>query len=345
MRRLATVAAALLGSAALVAIGFWAGKTALVPPEVPFVTHAAQSYTVSQGSVGRVVQVSVTAVWSTQATVVGGVDGVVTAVGHQPGAFAAAGEVVATVNLRPIVVAEGATPMFRSMRRGDRGPDVRQLQSLLRGLGLLRRAPTGSFDSATVAAVMAWQRSMGAEADGTVGMGTVLFVPTLPARLTVLPRVGGRAAPGMEFASVLASRPTFAARLDSPQQDGLVLGAMVEVAAPGGESWIGSVGAVKPAGDGTVTVTLTGTLCGESCADIPLDGTSLLTGTVVVVPERHGVVVPVSALILTPSGRVAVGLPDGTRREVDVAAQANGFALVEGLPPGTPILLPTETAP
>lgn len=345
MRRLAVLVATIVGSAALVALGFWAGRTALVPPELPVATHSGQSYAVAEGSVGRVVQVAVTATWSTAATILGGVDGVVTAVRHQPGALARPGEVVATIDLRPVVVAEGTTPMFRSMRRGDRGPDVRQLQSLLRTRGILKRAPTGYFDAATGTAVKAWQKSIRAVADGAVPVGTVLFVPSLPARLAVLPSVGSRAAPGMEFATVLAPQPSFAVLVDGSQRDDVVLGAQVEVTAPDGGTWFGAAGALKPTEDGTFSAGLTGALCGAACSSIPLDGATQLTGSVVVVPERHGVVVPLSALIQTPTGAVEVALADGTRREVKVTAQANGFAVVDGLASGTSILLPAEPGP
>ena len=41
------------------------------------------------------------------------------------------------------------------------GPDVKELQDLLRRAGLLDREPTGVFDDATVAAVEAFRRSQG----------------------------------------------------------------------------------------------------------------------------------------------------------------------------------------
>ena len=342
MRRLASVSAAILVCAALVVLGYWAGSTALVPPELPAASHPTQTYAVAEGSVGRVVQVAVTASWPINATLLGGADGVVTAVRHEPGALAHAGEVVATIDLRPIVVAQGSTPMFRALQRDDRGPDVRQLQALLRAGGFLKRAPTGLFDAATLTAAKAWQKSIGAVADGTIEMGSLLFVPSLPARLAILPKVGSRAAPGMEFASVLAAQPSFAVLVDSAQTADVVLGTPVTVSASDGGSWAGTAGALKPTDNGKYSSSLTGALCGGACSAIPLDGETQLTGTVVVVPERRGIVVPVAALTQLPSGAVAVSLADGTRREVTVTAQANGFAVVEGLAAGTSILLPAE---
>ena len=49
---------------------------------------------------------------------------------------------------------------------------------------------------------------------------------------------------------------------------------------------------------------------------------------------------PLSAVVLQPSGERAVTLLDGTRRPVEVVVQADGFAVVDGLEPGSEIQLP-----
>lgn len=88
------------------------------------------------------------------------------------------GQVLYAVNLRPVVVAAGATPSFRSMGRGVSGADVGQLQGLLTGIGVFDGDVDGVFGWATEQAVRDWQDALGIEDDGVVQAGDVVFVPS-----------------------------------------------------------------------------------------------------------------------------------------------------------------------
>jgi peptidoglycan hydrolase-like protein with peptidoglycan-binding domain len=346
LRRTLTALVTLALLAGVGAAGYWAGTNAVAPPALPVASPGVQTYVAATGTVGRTDTVAVTAAWTTIATVYSVADGVVTAVRHRAGALAAAGEVLATVDLRPVVAAAGPVPMFRALSRGASGPDVRQLQGLLRAEDYLKAKVTGRFDDATVAAVKRWQRAVGVRADGVVRAGDLVFVAQLPARLVVVPAVGSRMGAGAELVHVLGTTPSFAAIVDAGTRAELATGMSVSIAAPGGSTWTGELGALEPTQDGQrYQAPLTGSLCGASCDAVAVDGETALKGTVVLVPERSGVVVPVSALVQTPSGAASVALADGTRHEVTVVAEADGFAVVDGLPAGTAIALPAEPAP
>lgn len=71
------------------------------------------------------------------------------------GAKVAAGDVVAEVSGRPVMVLSGATPSYRTMRPGTTGKDVAQLQEALISLGHFMRGadPTGTYGPATARAV------------------------------------------------------------------------------------------------------------------------------------------------------------------------------------------------
>ncbi len=81
-------------------------------------------------------------------------------------------------------------PGHRTLRRGDRGEDVRELQSLLVGRGF----PTsvdGVFGPGTDSSVRAFQRSCGLSADGVVGPATWSALgarASIPATATARPR-------------------------------------------------------------------------------------------------------------------------------------------------------------
>lgn len=71
------------------------------------------------------------------------------------------GDVALEVAARPVVVLRGRLPMFRELRPGAVGPDVRQLQAALRRLGFLRGEPDGRYGAATGEAVEEWYGDLG----------------------------------------------------------------------------------------------------------------------------------------------------------------------------------------
>lgn len=341
LRRLVTavVAVALVGAVA--GLGYWAGTNAVVPPELPVDGHDTQTYAVATGSVERTIDIAVSASWSTTRTLLAGSAGVVTSVLHEAGAPAGAGDVLATIDLEPVVIAEGAVPMFRALQRGVEGPDVAQLQELLRTNGFLRGPADGAFGPLTEAAVKRWQRSTGSRADGVVEPGVLLFVEGLPVRLEVLPSVGGRIGTGGDLVRVLGERPAFVATIGASQRTELATGMTVAISGPEGETWPGELGPFELQPNGRYSAPLSGELCGDACEVITVAGETALSGSIELVPETEGVVVPTSALVEGASGGLAVTLADGGSADVRILAEADGFAVVEGLDPGTVIVLPS----
>jgi peptidoglycan hydrolase-like protein with peptidoglycan-binding domain len=63
------------------------------------------------------------------------------------------GDVALSVDGRPVFVFPGAVPMHRDLRRGSRGPDVRQLEVALASMGFAPGPVDGVFDVATQGAV------------------------------------------------------------------------------------------------------------------------------------------------------------------------------------------------
>lgn len=71
------------------------------------------------------------------------------------------GSLAMAVDGRPVFVLPGSTPMHRDLHRGDRGPDVGQLEQELARLGFPPGPVDGTFDAATAAAVSAFYISHG----------------------------------------------------------------------------------------------------------------------------------------------------------------------------------------
>lgn len=235
--------------------------------------------------------------------------------------------------------------MFRTLKRDVNGPDVAQLQALLRSLGYFTGRADGRFGPATEAAVKRWQRVIGAAAHGIVEPGDLSFLDQLPARAAVIPAVGERVDVGSPLLRVFAARPTSRALVSAAFRSELASGMAVDIQGAVGTRWQGVLGTFRALADGRFEVDIASDVCADRCTAIPVDGETSLEGTVVLVPETRGPVVPTSALVQGASGSVAVVLADGTTREVRVIAQANGFAVVDGLAPGTTVRLPAPPGP
>ncbi|MGC2240085.1 MAG: peptidoglycan-binding domain-containing protein, partial [Acidimicrobiia bacterium] len=107
---------------------------------------------------------------------------------------------MAWVDNRPIVLLYGELPAWRSMARNDDGPDVQQLETALTDLGFNEdealMTVDESYTSATKGVVETWQESVGADDDGVVDFGEVMFLPG-PVRVDSLQvAVGDQVSPG-----------------------------------------------------------------------------------------------------------------------------------------------------
>jgi peptidoglycan hydrolase-like protein with peptidoglycan-binding domain len=340
-RRLLALSPVVVLVAGVGAAAYWAGSTAILPPVIPAESHVIVTYRAEVGTVGRTLALPVSASWPITQTLLAGWDGLITTVVHPPGGLAQVGDVLATVNLEPVVVAPGAIPMFRTLRAGVQGQDVAQFQGLLRALDYLTASPDGRFGPTTIRATQRWQNAIGATADGSVEPGSLIFVESLPVRLDLVVAVGQRINPSSEFLRVLGDRPSFTATIAGSQRPELTSGMTIAIKAPSGSTWEGTLDTFEPLNDGRYSVVVSGVECGEGCQDVPIDGETALSGSVELVPETRGVVIPTSAMTLQPSAAMTVTLVDGSVRPVQILAEADGFAVVTGIDAGTPIQLPS----
>ncbi|MFD5397439.1 peptidoglycan-binding protein [Streptomyces sp. NPDC127097] len=261
---------------------------------------------------------------------------------------------------RPVVLLYGATPMFRTMKTGDRGPDVLQLERNLRDLGF------GSglyvdirFDAATKAAVKAWQKSLGVtEADGEVGKGDVVFQRGPVRVVSADAALADGIAPDKTVLTVASTKPVVRASLDEADRALAAKDTAVEISLPSGGTRRGKVsGTAVPEGSGDAEGA--GAASGGSSRDggveveITLDGGGELrekdrqgTLSVKFVSEsrKDVLTVPVEALVALREGGYGLDLVEGgTKRTVRVEAglsadgriEVSGAGLRAGMKVGT----------
>lgn len=320
----------------------WAAAHLLRPPTaVPGeADHALVE--VVQGSVGSALTLNTVATWEKTSSVENQAAGVVTTLGRAASERVAAGDTLYTVGLRPVVAAHGDVPAFREVSAGAHGQDVSQLQQLLKELGFLQGGVTGRVDERTVRAIRAWQKKVGGEATGSVGIGDVMYFPSLPARVALdaeAVAVGRRLNGGEPVASLLEPAPRFALPVTRSQATLITEGTAVTISAPEGGSWEAVAGPPQQGESAeAVTIPLAGAhgraVCEDACASIPVAGTTRLPAKVIVVPTQSGPVVPTAAIVTGADGTPAVMDEAGDLVPVTVVASAQGLSIIEGLSPG-----------
>jgi peptidoglycan hydrolase-like protein with peptidoglycan-binding domain len=238
----------------------------------------------------------------------------ITAAGQQ----LAAGDVMFAIDGQPAVLMLGAEAAYRDLDDGvDDGPDVAQLEQNLTTLGFTADGDIvvdEHFDTATTAAVDAWQESLGVEATGTVELGDVVFLPDPVTVVTVSGTVGAAVDPGAHLLDVAAD--TLVAVADVPVRE---LGEVTEgsgatVTLADGTSVPGTVLTVgdqatrpadAPIAESTVEITVQ-----LDATDSPAAVDFAAVTVAVTTATRSGVLtVPVAAIVDGGEGRTAVLVP------------------------------------
>lgn len=343
----------LFGGLALVIVGAlagWAGAAVFAPPREALDASEFTLVEIVDGAVGSSITLNTVAAWEQVPAGANRTAGVVTGVRIAPGDVVSPGSVLFEVDLRPVVVAEGEVPAFRALAQGAEGADVAQLQHLLAELGFYRGEQDGGFGPGTGRAVRGWQDSLGIEDDGVVQPGDVLFVPTLPGRVALAPELvfrGATLAGGEAVVSVLGAEPSFRVPSTVQQAAMMPVGTRVEITV-GDQTWGASVAGQEPAADGSDQVDVVlqgedgGSICGEQCGFVPVEGESLLTSRIITQQTMSGLVVPSAALWTDADGSVSVIDDVGRSHPIEVVASSQGMSVIDGAAAGMRVRVPAS---
>ena len=350
-RRWLVPVAWLLSLAVVLAVGAWAGRTTLAPPAPVGDDPTPALYRVSTGTVGRVQSFTAEAAWEREPAGRNAASGTITTVDVAAGDQISTGDQLYSVNLRPVVAAQGTVPAFRSLSKGARGADVRQLQQFLADAGLYGGRLSGTFDQATGAAVRAWQKKTGVTVDGTVQRGDIVFLSGLPVRIAPPEqlRIGEPVAGGEVVIEVLSDAPVFTVTLGQDQAPLVPLSGSV-IVHHGAGVWTGVIATSTTTPIGELLLTIMGAdggaVCGNECDLVPVTATAQYRADLVVVPETSGPLVPSAALQTRPDGTVFVADESGQELDVTVLAAADGRAIVQGVDVGQMVrLFGSQSAP
>lgn len=137
-------------------IGGAAAWAVLSPPTTEQTVVSDPTYTVAEETITRSSQFTADIAWSTADAGVYGGGGTVTSIGVASGDTVTAGQLLYTVDLKPVYVAQGEVPAFRDLTLGVTGDDVAQLQAFLAEQNHFWANANGTFGPATLTAVKAW---------------------------------------------------------------------------------------------------------------------------------------------------------------------------------------------
>jgi peptidoglycan hydrolase-like protein with peptidoglycan-binding domain len=220
----------------------------------------------------------------------------------------------------------GDRPAWRALVEGLEGDDVRQLQENLLELGFGGDDLTASgvFDAATVAAVMAWQASLGVHETGVVELGEIVFMPGAVRVAGHSVNVGDTVTPGLEVLTATTTERVVTVDLAADDQALVTTGDEVEIDLPDGTrasgtvATVGTVATAAAEGQGSPTVEVTIVLDDpEASGTIDQAPVDVLITTL---SREDVLVVPVSALLALLEGGYAVEVvgTDGTTSLVGV---------------------------
>src|SRR5262249_41812748 len=257
------------------------------------------------------------------------------------------GEPLFKIDQRPVVAFYGPLPLYRTLRDGTKGADVRQLERNLADVGYTGFTVDDTYTAATAAAVCSWQADLGLPVTGAIQPGQLVFtrgaVRIAAHTARVADTIGGEM--GGAGASVLSYTGTtkrVTVKLEVADQALAVSGRTVTVMVPGRGTVTGKISRVgtvvtaqattsdqgatsdstsSAASNASIEVTVT--IADQKALD-SLDAAPVDVGFVA--SKREDVLaVPVAALLALPKGGFGVQVVVGDRTRI-VAVKTGMFA-------------------
>lgn len=255
------------------------------------------------------------------------------------------------VDGRPVRLMYGAEPMYRTLKTGDKGKDVRQLEENLAALGYVGFTVDEEYSAKTAAAVKRWQKSHDMKQTGTVGPDAIAFAGSAVRVKEAGAATGDQVGPGRPVLTVTGSERVVRFKLPVSEAGSAKAGTRVSVQLPDGTTAPGkvsSVGKTASAGDDpqdrtpkidiTVSFDAPGKVTGVDQSPVTVD----LAGET----RKDVLSVPVNALLALPGGGFGVQVVEsgGRTRDVQVElgmfgqgrVEISGGGLREGMKVGVP---------
>lgn len=240
------------------------------------------------------------------------------------------------VNGVPVRLMYGTEPMYRTLKTGDEGNDVRQLEENLRALGYgAGLAVDDTYTAGTAAAVKQWQKAHERKQTGRVGPEQIAFSPGGVRVKSTESAVGDQVAPGKPVLSTTGSERVVRFQLDVAEGKLAKVGTKVTVDLPDGSTAKGEVASVgktaKPGDDpADKTPKIPVTVSFDDPGEVDGFDQSPVTVNLTGETRKDVLSVPVNALLALPGGGYGVQVVEhGRARQVKVELGMFGQGRVE----------------
>ncbi|HEX6681418.1 MAG TPA: peptidoglycan-binding protein [Candidatus Limnocylindrales bacterium] len=250
------------------------------------------------------------------------------------------GQTLFRVDEQPVVLLYGALPLYRKLKPGDTGTDVKQLTENLKALG---------YSGFTTSAVKKWQKSLGWEETGVVDPARIVCAASAARIEGAAAAVGDAAGPGQTVLTLTGTRRVVTTSIEVDDSRLAPANAPVKVTLPDGKVVDGTVESAKTVvqqgqngADPTTQIDVVITL-GD--AKVDLEQASVRIAFTASTREKV-LTVPVAALLASPEGGYAVeAVLDGSATKLIPVktglfaagrVEVSGEGLAEGMTVGMP---------
>jgi Putative peptidoglycan binding domain len=265
------------------------------------------------------------------------------------GAVLRRGQAVYKLDGAPVSLFYGRHPFYRTLRPGDSGVDVKELERNLAALGYTGFTVDTAYTAATAAAVRRWQDDHSYVETGVFDPAAVVLAPAAVRVASLDVQLGDPA--GGRVLSYTGTTRMVRIPLDVALQSLARKGRTAGVMLPGGKPVAGTVvkvGSVAVAGrraEDPATIEVTVRIADQ--AELGTLDQAPVTATLVAASARDVLTVPVAALVALADGRSAVQVVTGsTSRYVSVRLGMFGDGRVqisgEGIAEGTLVGVPRD---
>jgi len=227
------------------------------------------------------------------------------------------------VNGVPVRLMYGSRPMYRTLKPGDEGPDVRQVEKNLAALGYTGFTVDDEYTEVTASTVKQWQEDHDLKETGLLGPDRVVFAPGAVRIKSADQAAGDQTGPGQPVLTTTGTEHVVTFQLDVTQGEQVKVGAKVSVTLPDGTDAVGRISAVGR----TATVNDQDNGTAKIKISVGFDHPNKIKGvdqapvTVNLRARTHKNVlsVPVGALLARPGGGFAIQVVEnGVVRELKV---------------------------